>query len=38
MDYNNDPSTTFADIQKVFDLMEHHITEQLKKSLHATRP
>lgn len=32
MDYNNDPSTTFADIQRVFDLMERHIRERLKNS------
>jgi hypothetical protein len=30
-DYNNDPSTTFADIQKVFKLLQDHITERLAK-------
>jgi hypothetical protein len=29
IDYNNDPSTTFRDIRKVFDLMEKHITKRL---------
>jgi len=29
MDYNNDPSTTFRDIQKVFNLMENHIAKRL---------
>lgn len=38
MDYNNDPSTSFTDIQKVFDLMERHITERLKKSSQGTTP
>ena len=31
MDYNNDPSTTFRDIQKVFDLMENHIAKRLRE-------
>jgi hypothetical protein len=31
MDYNNDPSTSFADIQKVFKLMERRMAEELKK-------
>jgi hypothetical protein len=30
MDYNNDPRTTFADIQKVFRLLEERITKRLK--------
>jgi len=30
MDYNNDPSTTFRDIQKVFKLTENHITKRLR--------
>jgi hypothetical protein len=30
MDYNNDPSTTFHDIQKVFDLVENRITKRLR--------
>lgn len=38
MDYNNDPSTTFADIQKVFELMEQHIDERLKKSRSGAKP
>ena len=29
MGYNNDPKTTFADIQKVFDLLEQRITKRL---------
>ena len=31
MDYNNDPTTTFADIQKVFDLLEARIAKRLKE-------
>ncbi len=31
MDYNNDPSTTFADIQKFFTLLENRITLRLKE-------
>jgi len=31
MDYNNDPTTTFVDIQKVFRLLQVHITERLAK-------
>jgi hypothetical protein len=31
MDYNNDPSTTFRDIQKVFELMEKRITQRLRE-------
>ncbi len=31
MGYNNDPTTTFADIQKVFDLMEARIAKRLKE-------
>jgi hypothetical protein len=30
MGYNNDPSTTFADIQKVFHLLENRIAQRLK--------
>jgi len=30
MDYNNDPKTTFADIQKVFALLEGRIAKRLK--------
>lgn len=29
MDYNNDPNTTFADIQKVFDHLERNIAKRL---------
>jgi hypothetical protein len=29
-DYNNDPTTSFADIQHVFDLIEARISEKLK--------
>jgi hypothetical protein len=29
MDYNNDPTTTFADIQKVFQLSQERITKRL---------
>ena len=31
MDYNNDPATTFADIQKFFRLLEDRITIRLKE-------
>jgi hypothetical protein len=30
MDYNNDPKTTFADIQKVFVLLEDRTAKRLK--------
>ena len=30
MDYNNDPTTTFADIQKFFQLLEARVTKRLK--------
>ena len=32
MDYNNDPTTTFADIQKFFRLLEDRITKRLEKT------
>ena len=32
MDYNNDPTTTFADIHRVFRLLENRITERLAKA------
>ena len=31
MDYNNDPTTTFADIQKVFTMLEGRIRKRLKE-------
>jgi hypothetical protein len=31
MDYNNDPTTTFSDIQKVFRLLQDRISERLTK-------
>jgi hypothetical protein len=31
MDYNNDPKTTFADIQKVLRLLEERINQRLKE-------
>jgi hypothetical protein len=33
MDYNNDPKTTFADVQRFFTLLEERIRKQL-----ATQP
>lgn len=30
MDYNNDPTTSFADIQKVFRLLAERIAKRLK--------
>ena len=39
MDYNNDPKTTFADIQKVFRLLEERIEKRMKKNeLSDVRP
>jgi hypothetical protein len=35
MDYNNDPKTTFADIQKVFALLEERIAKRLKEEPQA---
>ena len=31
MDYNNDPATTFADVQKFFQLLEDRINKRLKE-------
>jgi len=31
MDYNNDPTTTFADIQKFFQLLEERIAKRLRE-------
>ena len=36
MGYNNDPKTSFADIQKVFNLLEESITKRLKEE--GSRP
>ena len=35
MDYNNDPTTTFADVQKVFQLVEDRIAQRLKEQAAA---
>jgi len=35
MDYNNDPKTTFADIQNVFRLLEDRIAKRLKEEVPA---
>ena len=37
MDYNNDPSTTFADIQRVFKLTEARISKRLNERNHQGR-
>src|ERR1700733_2328517 len=37
MDYNNDPTTTFADIQKVFGLLEDRIAKRLTEDPSKTR-
>jgi hypothetical protein len=38
-DYNNDPSTTFADVQKFFEVLETHITKRLaSEHIEATPP
>ena len=31
MDYNNDPTTTFADVQKFFALLEERVTQRFKE-------
>ncbi|MGO9318956.1 MAG: hypothetical protein ACLPXT_10325 [Terracidiphilus sp.] len=31
MDYNNDPTTTFADVQKFFQLLKDHVARRLKE-------
>lgn len=36
MDYNNDPTTTFADIQGVFWLVEKHIAMRLPRPQSAS--
>lgn len=38
MDYNNDPTTTFADIQRVFDLLETRIAKRLKEQSSDSAP
>jgi hypothetical protein len=35
MDYNNDPTTTFADIQKFFRLLEERVTRRLREESHG---
>ena len=37
-DYNNDPTTTFADIQQFFQLLEERITMRLKKESDSDKP
>lgn len=38
-DYNNDPTTTFADVQKFFDVLEDHIAKRLGgQPLETTTP
>jgi hypothetical protein len=37
MDYNNDPRTTFADIQKLFRLLEDRIVKQLAEQSQANK-
>lgn len=37
MDYNNDPKTTFADIQKVIKLLRERINERLSKEAPAQK-
>src|ERR1035438_5425986 len=38
MDYNNDPKTTFADVQKVFVLLEERIATRLKTGNSQAQP
>ncbi len=35
MDYNNDPQTTFADVQRFFSLLEQRIQKQIDADGHA---
>jgi hypothetical protein len=37
MDYNNDPKTNFAHVQKVFRLLQQRIAERLTKSRRANK-
>lgn len=37
MDYNNDPKTTFADIQRVFELLHQRIEKRLKEQSAAPK-
>ncbi len=37
MDYNNDPTTTFADVQKFFRLLEERISTRLKDESPSTK-
>jgi hypothetical protein len=37
MDYNNDPATTFADIQKVFGLLEERIAKRLTEQSQGSK-
>ena len=37
LDYNNDPTTSFADIQKFFDLLKTRIEQQIKDDLAADK-
>ena len=34
MDYNNDPKTTFADVQRFFSLIEERIRKRLAEQSH----
>jgi|SRR4051794_16187491 len=36
-DYNNDPPTTFADIQKVLRLLEEHISDRLREQQRSSQ-
>jgi hypothetical protein len=38
MDYNNDPRTTFADVQRFFDLLQGRIEGRLAEQNHHARP
>ena len=37
MDYNNDPKTTFADVQRVFRLLEQRVSKRLKDERKAAK-
>jgi hypothetical protein len=36
MDYNNDPATTFADVQRFFQILNNHVARRLKEESNST--
>jgi len=37
MDYNNDPTTTFADIQKFFEILENRLMVRVREQPHSAK-